>query len=111
MARKANREMWEGIIASQKISGIPQIKWCQENNVNIHNFRYWVGRLKDNKVTTSGEWVTLSALEVYGMNVMSNSQKHNSSISITVGKAVVEYTNNQCIDSLDKVIQVLMKYV
>ena len=34
---------------AQKTSKISQIKWCQENNVNIHNFRYWVGRLKDNE--------------------------------------------------------------
>ena len=45
MNRKQNRQMWNEVVATQKKSGQTQNKWCKENNVNIHTFRYWVGRL------------------------------------------------------------------
>ena len=39
-----NQKRWQTIIEYQIASGQPQIKWCEEHDVNIHNFRYWKRR-------------------------------------------------------------------
>lgn len=42
-----NREKWSRCIEVQEHSGISQKKWCEANQVNHHNFRYWRQRLKN----------------------------------------------------------------
>jgi hypothetical protein len=44
--KEKNREKWAGYIDTQESSGLPQKKWCEANQVNHHNFRYWRQRLK-----------------------------------------------------------------
>ena len=41
---------WTGINSEWKSSGQSQQEFCKKRNLNIHNFRYWRGRLK-----TTGE--------------------------------------------------------
>jgi len=47
MDKKANQQYWRQVMEDQGDSGLTQAIWCQKNNVNIHNFRYWKRRLKD----------------------------------------------------------------
>jgi len=54
MTRKENHQMWAEIVHNQKLSGCPQSKWCKENNVKIHNFRYWKKRLTKTPETNEG---------------------------------------------------------
>ena len=44
--KEANRQKWIGYIRDQDQSGLSQKKWCAENQINHHNFRYWKQRLK-----------------------------------------------------------------
>jgi hypothetical protein len=111
MARKANRKMWEDIIGRQKDSGVPQIKWCQENDVNIHNFRYWIGRLKNDSKSKSNEWAALVVPPTATVNADVSKRENSSILKITIGKVSIAYHKNACIDDFEKVIQVLMKYV
>ncbi len=41
MSRKSNPSYWKNALQEQKASKLSQAKWCEQNNVNIHNFRYW----------------------------------------------------------------------
>lgn len=45
--KEMNREKWSRCIEVQEHSGISQKKWCEANQVNHHNFRYWRQRLKN----------------------------------------------------------------
>ncbi len=47
MDKKANQQYWKQVMEDQGSSGLTQAIWCERNNVNIHNFRYWKRRLKD----------------------------------------------------------------
>lgn len=47
MDKKANQQYWKQVMEDQGSSGLTQAIWCEKNNVNIHNFRYWKRRLKD----------------------------------------------------------------
>lgn len=46
MNREFNQKKWQEIIDHQRSSGLTQKLWCEANDINIHNFRYWVNRLK-----------------------------------------------------------------
>lgn len=65
MARTSNLEYWEQVIADQTNSGLTQSKWCEQSDVNIHNFRYWKSRLKhdenSNHTSSTPTWTLVTA--------------------------------------------------
>jgi len=36
---------WRTLIEKQRQSGLPASRWCLENKVNLHTFRYWKAKL------------------------------------------------------------------
>ena len=52
------RKEWEKRITDCKASGQTQVKWCESNDISIHQFRYWMKGLKriimQRKQTTLG---------------------------------------------------------
>lgn len=115
MARKANKKMWEEIISSQKASGLKQANWCIENNVNIHNFRYWVGRLKalslEKENNNDSTWAAVVLEDNSTPQSTTSLKSINDGLSIRIGKAIIEYNANVSNETFDHVVQVLMKYV
>src|SRR3954469_21485175 len=65
MTKSPNQELrreWEQRIADYKLSGQSQAKWCESNDISIHQFRYWMKRIKDqdqdqHNVNTKNSWV------------------------------------------------------
>lgn len=39
--KKVIHKKWEQILSDQFQSGLTKSKWCAENDINIHSFRYW----------------------------------------------------------------------
>ncbi len=39
------RRFWEDHINKWKISGVSQVQYCLQNNINIKSFRYWKSRI------------------------------------------------------------------
>jgi len=115
MARKANKKMWEEIISSQKASGLKQANWCIENNVNIHNFRYWVGRFKalslEKESNKDNTWAAVVIEDNYAPQSTSSLKSIDGDLSIRIGKAIIEYNANVSNETFDQAVQVLMKYV
>ncbi len=102
MVREKKRKKWQEIIESQKKSGISQIKWCEENNVNIHNFRYWVSRLNASKQpaqTGAPVWASVTP-----------KTKATSSIKVSIGCSIIELDENFNPEVLDKIMKVLSRY-
>lgn len=54
--KEINRIEWARHIETQEGSGLSQRKWCEANQVNHHNFRYWRQRLKreDTNINQAG---------------------------------------------------------
>ena len=53
MSKSPNSELrkeWEQRIAAYKESGQTQVKWCEANDISIHQFKYWMKRIKDHHV-------------------------------------------------------------
>ena len=54
------RTYWEGILCRWETSGLSQIEFCRQNDLNRHRFNYWKRRIK--KCTMSIPLVQLGGL-------------------------------------------------
>jgi hypothetical protein len=75
---------WERRIAIFRASGQTQSKWCQANDVSIHQLRYWLKKMENDKSKTerSTTWVSLSIDE--------SSQEFNETLLINIGGTSIE---------------------
>ena len=39
------RSYWQVILQNQIASGVPVVRWCKSEGVNVHTFRHWRSRL------------------------------------------------------------------
>jgi hypothetical protein len=106
MDRITNQEKWKQIIEQQKQSEQAQAEWCQEHHVNIHNFRYWVRRLKEvQHETSNGEisWVKLKKKQPESLS--------DSPIRIKIGHATLEIDELFDENMLTKIVSILLSHV
>ena len=110
MARNANPEYWQQVLSDQSASGLTQIEWCNQKSVNIHNFRYWKGRLTAAPVTENESndttWASITSpktKDVYDQD--------ESMIRIRIGKATVDVAADVDLKALVRVISELMQHV
>lgn len=102
ISKEENQQQWEVRISEQRESGLTQAKWCEENSVNIHNFRYWKRRINE----YGGEAKSESGfIEIKAANSILD-----GSIKITIGPATVEVADSTNLDLLNDVVKVLMHY-
>jgi hypothetical protein len=46
MGKDELRKEWKRLIASYRASGQTQAKWCEANNLKLHQFKYWLKRIE-----------------------------------------------------------------
>lgn len=110
MSRKTNSEYWQQVLSTQMSSELTQLEWCEQNDVNIHNFRYWKRRLSSQPETVADLSQTKWAL-VTESKFAAEHETDTSSLLIHVGKATVEVHCKFDSRILSDVVAVLMKYV
>lgn len=73
---------WERRIAIFEASGETQAKWCAANDLNVHQLKYWLKKIKGPKSTheTKSRFTPIVIAET----------ATNSTLEIKVGKASVE---------------------
>ncbi len=106
MDRKTNQEKWKLIIEQQRESEQSQTEWCQEHQVKIHNFRYWVRRLREIQHESSNEeisWVKLKKKQTESLN--------DSPIRIKIGHATLEIDELFDENMLTKIVSILLSHV
>jgi hypothetical protein len=107
MDKKTNREIWLRRIENQRASGLSRKKWCDENSVNFNNLAYWIGRFNKEKKKseeTEIKWATIIPDKKQNKAITNN-------FSVSIGKAIIDVPSNSCMESFDKIVQVLVKYV
>lgn len=99
------RKVWEKRIADCKSSGQTQVKWCESNDISIHQFRYWMKRIKDTNDAkkTNNSWVPL-VIEDVKLNV-------SDSLLLKVGSVSIEVNPDFNPTLLKKLIKVLKENV
>lgn len=100
--RQENRTNLLNIVEKQKDSGLSQVKWCKENDINIHTFRGWVHRLSqsNNDQTLVNTFVSVSPV----------TNRSSSFIKINIGAAIIEVDHYVDINLLDNIVKVLTRY-
>ncbi len=100
MTRKEKRNLWEDRLAAFEESDQPATKWCQENEINLHSFRYWKKKLRSELSTQSlTNWVSVEVEESCYVG--------NAQLSIQVGRASIEVPENFNQNHLANVLKVV----
>ena len=76
---------WERRIAVFKASGQTQSKWCQINNLSLHQLRYWLKKVELTTKSTpepSTKWIPVLMEE--------SPQESNETLQIKIGQASIE---------------------
>jgi transposase-like protein len=101
MANDELRKKWEARISEFKASGQSGAAWCAENNVNLHQFYYWVRQFKSSNsvdVKTS-KWLSLE--------ISNQSQDLTSNLLVRIGEVTIEVKPDYNPDLLLNVIRTL----
>lgn len=101
MANTDLRNEWEKRIADYKASGKSGAAWCADNNVNVHQFYYWIRRFKSNESTEaqSSKWLSLE--------VNNQSEIESGNLLVRVGEVEIEVQSGYNEDLLLNVVQTL----
>ena len=116
MDKKANQQYWKQVMEDQGGSGLTQAIWCERNNVNIHNFRYWKRRLKDEEDSDANnpdpQWalVTNSPVSTQINEDSSLTLASKTGIVIKSGNLSVEFTGPVNIETLTGVMEFLISH-
>ncbi|MDE3840857.1 IS66 family insertion sequence hypothetical protein [Bacillus methanolicus] len=87
MSRAELRKEWELRITEFRASGQTQSKWCADNNVKLHQLKYWLKKIENtNRISTpSTNWVSITMDEQYA-----ESKDTSLSLQIKIGQASIE---------------------
>ena len=83
---RRNRNEWVKIINEYKNSGQTINNWCEDKDLNVNTFKYWISKLNkeqslvDTK-TKEPNWIKLDN---------SNPRSNERAVKITISKAVIE---------------------
>lgn len=100
--RDLNRATWQERIDAQAASSLSQKAWCQENEINIHNFIYWKKRLNEIKKQDK------NPLQFIALSPKINTS--HSPIVLKIGAAAIEIHENFNLNLLDDLVRVLIRY-
>jgi hypothetical protein len=101
MATNELKKEWEARIADFKASGKSGATWCTANNVNIHQFYYWVKKLK------SSNSADIQSPKWYSLEISTQSQDPTNNLLIRVGEVTIEVKPDYNPDLLLNVIRTL----
>lgn len=76
---------WERRITVFRASGQTQSKWCQVNNLSLHQLRYWLKKIELGMklaVEPSAKWLPVSMDE--------SPEEPNETLQIKIGQASIE---------------------
>lgn len=101
MSKTELRAMWEKRIADFLASGQTGSAWCESNEIDIYQFRYWSRkfRLERQSEPTSVKWVSLQ--------VGDSTVEDGDSITIRVGHASLQVKSGFNPALLRQVVQAL----
>ncbi|WP_051120192.1 IS66 family insertion sequence element accessory protein TnpA [Bacillus sp. 1NLA3E] len=85
MADTELRKEWERRIANLKASGQTHTKWCETNNVNYHQLKYWLKKIDNPSKSqeTNSKWVSMIIEDELSNN-------KNETLKVRVGQALIE---------------------
>lgn len=110
--RKVIHDQWESRISSWESSGISQVKFCIENELNLRNFQYWKKKFKDSQrlIVAKANDSSIKIVEVKKDQFFENrfqSLNINPSMRINIRDMSIDLNNSFCDEALSRLIRVL----
>lgn len=99
MSRKELHKEWAHRISLFKKSEMTQAEWCDANDINIHQLKYWLKKMKKSQATST-EWVPMGIEN----ELLDDS---GESLKVQVGQAIIEVKSDFNPAFLANVIKVL----
>lgn len=107
MTRKEKQEIWIEIVSKQKVSGQNISQWCRENDVNMHNFRYWTSRIS----TLNQQIQTIQAPRWTALTPKVSATSSITSLKLLLGSISIEVEKGFDPELLEDVILILSSHV
>jgi hypothetical protein len=101
---------WKEKVDEFKLSGKSQIEWCKERNIHPRRFSYWFLKFKNDidEKDPAINWIPVSIdNHIDKNNNKITSSTTNKSITIRIGKAVVEIEKGFDASLLAEAVKVL----
>jgi hypothetical protein len=98
------RNYWEGMLSKWETSGLSQIEFCRQNDLNRHRFYYWKRRIK--KCTMSIPLVQLGGLPSFSGKNFPETPKLGLNID---GRFRIEICNGFNPATLEQLIRTLCR--
>lgn len=105
-----NLKQWRLLVQDCRNSGMKVDDWCKHNDINRNTYYYWYKKVREaacealaeNKVTVSSSFAPVP------MNVIESiDNEYQGNLTISIGKAKIEVTENTSPDILRMVLEVL----
>jgi hypothetical protein len=70
MTERQKQELWVKRIEDFRSSGQSQVAWCQEQDIPVHQLRYWLQKQRKNVSESVGSrWISMQATVASGSGV------------------------------------------
>jgi hypothetical protein len=77
MINRRSEAEWKKIVADYKAGGLSVKKWCENNQLKLNTFKYWLSRI--NKLSNSETNICFAELKI-----PEDTRKHKVSSSVTI---------------------------
>ena len=101
--RQYRLNKWADIIHDRCESGMNVSKYCELNDISKNSYYYWLKKLKENVLETSG--VTFAEITPYSTDTCDDSKTKD--ISVSIGGAVINIHEGTSKELLSMVVEVL----
>lgn len=104
--RLALHRAWESRISEFRMSGQSRKTWCEANQVSLHQFHYWFGKLsrqESQSHSQPGNWAMIELKESY----QDGKRSREGALSVRIGPAVIEVRDGYSPSLLLDVVKVL----
>jgi len=104
--RVEKRLLWQDRIKDYRVSQLSAPTWCEQNQVNINTFRYWVKKFDKENVFASlkTEWLSV---RVPVVESKASTGERTCGIHVNIGRASIEVSSGFDPQVFEAVVRIL----
>jgi len=107
MSRESLQQDWARRLEEYSASGLSQKEWCQGNDVPMHQFNYWRGKLKQGKITSANPIAAEGENGWWKLEVLPEPPPLQNALDVRVGAATIKVAPGFDAKLLAAVVQAL----
>ena len=108
---KSNEEKWGELLQEMRDSGKSQTKWCEEQGINFHTFKYWMKKLSQKSKHVEGQPIDKETKWLKLATKQDDDVMHHvtDKIEVCIGNYRIVVPENFSKESMTSLIEVLIK--